>query len=1016
MSFTQLLEQARTTSLEAYENHTYPSILAIQELNPAFDLSRNRLFSVMYGLQNNKTRLMEHMRFDGLKLDFFRSMPTPEFDRSKFDFTLVADQFGQELVLQWNYNTDLFQEATARRMLRQFSSLVEQVVEAPGQALSRYRMLDEAERTRLLRDFNATQLPVDLDGCVHQRFEAQVAKTPDAPALVFDSGGLSYEELNAAANRLAHRLLATGVRPEEKVAVLLDRSPEQIVALLAIWKARGAYVPVSPELPAERQREILERSGARQLVTHSELAPTWSGEAILVDRPAPAELPVSNPGLPQPSRSLAYVLFTSGTTGTPKGIEIEHRGVLNLLASTQAAYGLTARDRVLFTSSFAFDASLLELYWPLTTGASVAVPSPDEGKSPELISRAIERHAVTVFQGVPLMLGALLEARQAGTTASLESLRLVICGGSYMERELRDRFLALFERCELVNHYGPTEVTVDATSFPCRRDFSGKIVPIGRPIANTRVHVLDAHLSPVPLGVTGEIYVSSPGLARGYLGDPARTAERLIPDPFSSEPGGRLYRTGDLGRYTADGDLVFVGRTDKQVKVRGNRVELEDVETHLARHPALAKAVVRHEPSAPGGGALVAFVELSDELHSLTVGTERYRLFTLAQRPELRGAMDALHLDSWPAFFEGDAVMRRYWPRLGDEFPHCQFLLVDEKDQAVAAGNALPIRWNGTTEDLPLGWDAGLERGFQEAERGVEANTLLMLTGVVDARAQGTGLSQIILNLFKAVARGYGFERVIVPVRPTGKAAHPELSFTQWCERRRPDGLAEDPWLRSHERVGGKVLRIELKSQRVEGSLEDWERWTGRTFPTSGEYTLEGALQPLRIDLEARTGAYEDPCVWMEHFFTGSLLPWKPVDGPALREFLRRSLPEYMVPEYYRVLGRMPLGDSGKVDEQALPRHLPGRAFRARALPPQTPVQERLVAIWKSVLELEQLGIADDFFELGGHSIRAVRMLAKVADAFGISLSLRQLFTARTIETLAPLIEAAQQTAPPRDG
>jgi acyl carrier protein len=378
--------------------------------------------------------------------------------------------------------------------------------------------------------------------------------------------------------------------------------------------------------------------------------------------------------------------------------------------------------------------------------------------------------------------------------------------------------------------------------------------------------------------------------------------------------------------------------------------------------------------------------------------------------------MDALHLESWPAFFEGDAVMRRYWPRLADEFPHCQFLLVDEKDQAVAAGNALPIRWNGTPEDLPLGWDAGLERGFQEAERGEEANTLLMLTGVVDARAQGTGLSQIILNLFKAVARGYGFERVIVPVRPTGKSAHPELSFTQWCERRRPDGLAEDPWLRSHERVGGKVLRIELKSQRVEGSLEDWERWTGRTFPTSGEYALEGALQPLRMELESRTGVYEDPCVWMEHFFTGSLLAWQPVDGPALREFLRRSLPEYMVPEYYRVLGRMPLGDSGKVDEQALPRHLPGRALRARSLPPQTPVQERLVAIWKSVLELEQLGIEDDFFELGGHSIRAVRMLAKVADAFGISLSLRQLFTARSIEALAPLIEAAQQAGPARGG
>ncbi|WP_437901751.1 amino acid adenylation domain-containing protein [Sorangium sp. So ce124] len=1008
-SFAELLERTRDEAIAGYDNHNYPIILAIQELNPEFDPSRNRLFSIMFGTQNNKTRLMSEVKFDGLTLEFLPDDTlSKEFESSKFDLTIIIDQLAALKVVRLNYNSDLFDRSTIERMMDQIFSLTEQVLADPSRPLAAYRMLSPAEEARLLVDFNATAEPFDAGATLHERFSAQARLTPEAPALVTEGGVWSYRELDEISNRWARVLRSRGAGREDRVALLLEPSPEMVTAMLAVLKAGAAYVPLHPDSPAGRHAEILRSSGARMLLTSGELSKgvAFDGEIARIDALSAEVRAASGDALDggAAAGNLAYVIYTSGTTGAPKGIEIEHRGVINLLETTQRRYGLDGGDTALFITPYNFDASILDVFWPLSVGARVVVPRAGDEKDPARIASLIEAHGVTFLQSVPLMLEALVEDRLQGRSPALPSLRRVICGGAAMRRQLRDRALRAFPRCALENHYGPTEVTVDAAQFDCRSDFDGDTVPLGSPIGNARLHVLDAALLPVPIGVTGEIYVASPGLARCYTGDPARTAASFVPDPYSPAPGARLYRTGDLGRYSAGGVVHFLGRVDQQVKVRGNRVELGEVESRLKELPQVARCAVTHLPGSGGEGALAAWVELCDGGDVLRGERGAYRIFTLAQRPELRRQMESLHLGAWPAYFAGDCALRTYWPRLPGEFPRHQYVLLDEEDAVVAAGNAIPIAWDGTVEDLPRGWDHGLEKGFVDAERGVVPNTLFILTGVAAPGAQGQGLATLILQAFKRLGRALGLTRVLVAVRPTGKTAHPELTFSEYCQRRREDGLPCDNWLRSHERVGGRVLKVDLTSQRVRARVSDWACWAGRQFTESGEYQLADTLQPVRINVEEDYGEYYDPSVWMEH--PPAEGAWEHVDAHGVREFLKASLPEYMIPAHIRFLSRLPLASSGKVDGAALRALGESLETPRSSAPPRTPIQVQLAEIWKEILEVERVGIGDDFFELGGHSILAVRMLARINEVFSARLGLRDLFLQRTIQGLEPLLRA----------
>ncbi|WP_164019628.1 non-ribosomal peptide synthetase, partial [Pyxidicoccus trucidator] len=505
--------------------------------------------------------------------------------------------------------------ARVEELGRYYTRALELMALQPEARYERSPLLGEAERHRLLVEWNDTRADVRHDACVHQLFEAQAGRAPDAVAVDFEGARLTYRQLDLRSNQLARHLRALGVGPEVRVALCLERSLEMVVGLLAILKAGGAYVPLDPGYPPERLAYMFQDAAPAVLLTLQRLLPALpahgarmlcldSGwEPISREPDAPLHTPVS-------TDNLAYVIYTSGSTGGPKGVQISHRALSNHMAWFSSAFGLTAEDRVVQKTPLSFDASVWECWAPLMTGGRLAVAEPQAHRDPSALVDTVVRHQATVLQLVPSQLRVMLEG---GALARATSLRWLFCGGEALAPELGLRLRSLLPSVVLVNLYGPTEVTIDATSRQYRPEDAGATVPIGRPIGNTQAYVLDGWLEPVPVGVPGELYLGGASVARGYLGRPALTAERFLPNPFGLEPGARLYRTGDLARYLPDGTLEYLGRVDHQVKVRGFRIELGEVESALRAHPEVRDAVVVARDDG-NGPRLVGYFVAAPEL------------------------------------------------------------------------------------------------------------------------------------------------------------------------------------------------------------------------------------------------------------------------------------------------------------------------------------------------------------------------------------------------------------------
>ncbi|WP_268626158.1 non-ribosomal peptide synthetase [Paenibacillus alvei] len=1021
MTFAELVSQSRQTAIEAYDNHLYPSNFVIEQIRTENDLSRSKLFSVMYGLQNNKQNLLKNLKFVGLDYNprVYDFMETS----SRFDLTFAFDELGHGIELNLNYNTDLFKRTTAERIAEQFILLTQQVIDSPDGSLYAYEWLDKQSETIIANLRNRKPHSYEAQSCVHQVIERQVELTPNEIAIFDHNQTMTYKQMNEKANQLAHLLLTAGVRREQKIGVRFERSADLIVSLLAVWKAGAAYVPIHPELPEARQLEIIQAADISVLITG---AGSWLVQSVHPEHPVTlldlnkleAQLHAQstiNPGVEADRSTLAYVLFTSGTTGKPKGIEIEHQGIVHLFAGLAQHYSLQVNDTALFHTSYSFDASLLEIFWPLTCGARIFIPHPDEAKDPAALGKLAEEQGVAFLQFVPLMLEEFINARRNGVFTQWPELRFVISGGAPLTRKLRDLFREEFD-CGLYNHYGPTEVTVDATTFDCRLEFEGEIVPIGSPLGNVMVYVLDRMMNIVPAGVPGELYISSPGLARGYLHDPERTADSFVNDPFSDKPDSKLYKTGDLVKYTEEGIIRYIGRLDQQVKVRGNRVELEEVEAVLMQHRDIASAAVVHRHDK-GMDGLVAYVEITNKYQPFS-HTRRLKWFNLAQMPQLAAGMNALHRQSWPDYFIGDSVMLEHWPKLFANFTDYQFALLQEDGEIAAVGNTVPMYWDGLPEHLPQGWDEGLLKSVETAGSYPSPNTLLILAGVVNEQQRGNGLAGLLLEAFKYVADAHQLEHIIVPVRPTGKTNYPEQSFTEYCALTRSDGLPLDPWLRTHIRAGGQVLSIAEQSQTITGSIRDWQLWTGIEFPKSGSYITPITLQPVMIDLEQKNGIYYDPSVWVQHFphpesgeekFQTEI---SLTNRQELSAWLRSRLPGYMVPQEIIFVANMPLTSTGKIDKVRL-SEIQNTDERIREIiPPQNEEEALVLAIWQDVLQLDEISVNDNFFELGGHSLKATAVVARIGAACGYVPTLRELFEMATVRSLAQWILQKKQTMP----
>jgi amino acid adenylation domain-containing protein/non-ribosomal peptide synthase protein (TIGR01720 family) len=606
-TFRDLLKQVREVALGAYAHQDLPFEKLVEEIQPERNLSHNPLFQVMFVFQNVPRTTLELPDLNLEVLDVNSETAT-------FDLCLTMEELEQGLRGDLEYNTDLFDAERMNRLVGHFQTLLEGIIRNAEQCLSDLPLLTSNEQRELLEwDQNQTLGEYLQQGlCIHQLFEAQVERTPNAIALTFADTQLTYQHLNQRANQLAHYLHKLGVGPEVLVGLYVERSLEMVVGLLAVLKAGGAYVPLDPAYPQERIAFMLADAQVPVVLTQEHLLanlPNCPAQIVCIDH---AELiepqPQHNPVNHTKPENLAYVIYTSGSTGKPKGVMIAHRSLVNFTQAAIKEYAITASDRILQFASISFDAAAEEIFPGLVQGATLVLRTDEMLSSVPIFLEHCSQQSLTVLD-LPTAFWQQLTTELSASKLSLPpSLRLVIIGG---EKALPDKLSTwqqnVTTQVRLVNSYGPTETTVVATVCDLSGHFNQEI-PIGKPILNIQTYILDPFLQPVPIGVPGELYIGGAGVARGYLHQPDLTADKFIPNPFSDEENSRLYKTGDLVRYQNDGNIEFLGRVDQQVKIRGFRIELAEIEAVLSQHPKVRDAVVLPTDNEHGHKRLVAYI------------------------------------------------------------------------------------------------------------------------------------------------------------------------------------------------------------------------------------------------------------------------------------------------------------------------------------------------------------------------------------------------------------------------
>ncbi len=693
------LVQVRRNLLGAQKYQDFPFEQLVEALNPERNLGHHPVFQVMFSYQNSPLDLPE---IPGLDIQLMEE----ENVTAKFDLTLLIAKTDDGMVCTFEYSTELFEEKTIARMAGHFETLLSGMVSQPERRISELSLLSQFEQKQLLLDWNATAADYPAELSLHMLFEAQVKKTPDSAALAFAGRTLSYAELNAKANRLAHYLRAKGVGPDVLVGLCVERSPDMAIGMLGVLKAGGAYVPFDPHYPEQRIAYMLNDARIAVLLTQQRLVETLPHSAkdtICLDSDWAdiEQWPVDNPAPYNHPLDLAYIIYTSGSTGQPKGVMVSHRNAVHSTAARFANY----REPVtafLLLSSFAFDSSVAGLFWTLGQGGCLCLPEDDMAKDPAALVELIARHRVSHLLTLPSFYALLL--KQAGET--LQILKTAIVAGETCSTDVVKQHYALLPSVRLYNEYGPTEGTVWSSVYLASPDDLDRPLSIGRPINNALLYILDRSGNPVPVGVQGELHIGGSGVVRGYWLRPELSAEKFIPDPFQAD-GGRLYKTGDLVRYRPDGNIEFLGRSDDQVKIRGFRIELGEIEAALAEQPGVSDAVVSVREIQPGNKQLVAYVVGGAELTA-----EALREGLKAVLPDSMLPAAVVFLDRMPLSANGK-IDRKALP---------------EPDMAETAGNRYLAPETDTEKTLAAMWGEilGIERvGRHDDFFGLGGHSLL---------------------------------------------------------------------------------------------------------------------------------------------------------------------------------------------------------------------------------------------------------------------------------------------------
>ncbi|HEX8559632.1 MAG TPA: amino acid adenylation domain-containing protein, partial [Pyrinomonadaceae bacterium] len=960
-----------------------------------------------------------------------------------FTLRLSCAQRAGSLLAEFHYDPDVYRPQFVENIRDQFDTLLADVLENPRRALGEFEVLSDDAKRLLLEGWNDTRVADVPATCVHLLFEAQAARAPEATAVADDRESLSFAELNRRANRIARYLRRRGVGPESRVGVSMEREVGMVAALLGVMKAGGAYVPLDHGQPKSRLDFLIRDSGVVLLLTQRsvlEALPETTIPALCLDAEAEAvgREEATDLHVPVAPENLAYVIYTSGSTGLPKGTMVEHRSVVNLAeALRRAVYARhTSPLRVGLNAPLAFDASVKQLIQILSGHAIHIVPEEGRRDGDALVS-FVERHALNVLDCTPTHL-KLLRAAGLGERPGATP-ELVLVGGEALD-EAAWEALAANPLAEFYNLYGPTECTVNVTACSLRENPDAPT--LGRPIANVRAYILDAALRPAPAGVEGELYVGGAGVARGYLRRPALTAERFLPDPFSGEPGARLYRTGDLACHLPDGRIRFLGRRDGQVKVRGFRVELGEIEAALGRHPSVAEAAVLSREDDAGEHRLVAYL-----VPRLGATQDGYALPNgMLVRHQNKNETDYLYEE----IFE-----KRVYLQHGVELPegacvfdvganigmftlfvmrHCRDARVYAFEPLAPIFDTLRANAEAYGENVKL-FNVGLsdaektetftlyprysmmsgvsayarpqdeveviKRFMRNEERAGDAEASLLLEHadeLLAGRFEGES-HECRLRTLSALIRENGVERIDLLKIDVQRA---ELDVLK--------GLDDEDW--------GKIQQVVMELHDAEGQESEGRREQVRALLDSRGYDVVVEQDELlkgtdRFNLYAvRRERKALPAPEPARAAAGAS-PRDAADAaPAalnageLRRYLQERLPEYMIPSAFVLLKSLPYNRNGKLDRAALPSPDASRPeLEQDFVEPQTPAERLLAEVWRQVLGLEQVGVHDGFFALGGDSIRSLQVQA-AAQKRGLSLSLQDILRRQTIHELAREIEA----------
>jgi amino acid adenylation domain-containing protein/FkbM family methyltransferase len=1005
-SFAQLVGRVRETVLGAFAHQEVPFEKLVEELQPERALSHQPLFQVAFVLQNapaGSERLPGGLRLTPVAVDA---------GTAKFHLTLSLMDGSVGPVGLLEYNTDLFEAASIRRFACALETLLTAAVGAPETPLLHLPVIPAAgvEQLRIWGDGGAgAHDPRPF----HRLFEARAAETPEAVALIHGADSLPYGDLNRRANRLARHLAALGAGAEVPVGICLCRSFDLIVAVLAVLKAGGAWLPLDPQLPAERLALAVQQTGVPLIIAEGATAdalPLFWGQVVDLNEDWDEGYDDTDLEMTPPADGLAYIIFTSGSTGEPKGVEITQGGLSNLVHAQIAAFGLTPASRVLQFAAFSFDASVSEICTTLAVGATLHLGRGDRPLGRELVELlAAER--ITCATLPPSLVAVLPEAE-------LPALATLVVAGEACPPGLRTHWGT---GRRFLNAYGPTEATVCATIAVLDEESP---VTIGRPIAGVRVHLLDTAGRPVPIGVAGELCIGGAGIARGYRNRPDLTAERFVPDPFGP-PGSRLYRSGDRARWRSDGTIEFLGRLDTQVKIRGFRIEPGEVEAVLEQHQGVSRAVVVAQGEANAPARLVAYMVPSTPALD-AADTHLYGLPNGLRVAQLnRNETDFLYqeifeekiyLHSGIALADGDIVFD-VGANIGlfSLFAHLTAdveVFAFEPIPPIRAVLAENVRLHGVRARV-FACGLSAEPGLAEftyypqmsgmsglyADLGTDVETartfainrqaeLADVAGVLLAERFASERHTCALRTISEIIAAEGVERIDLLKIDVEKA---ELDVLQ--------GIAPGDW--------SKIRQVVLELHDIDGRLAAVTALlTGAGFTVTAEQDIafQGtslynlyAVRPGPVRASGRGRRTSGPTS---------------ASRTQLRAFLAAHLPEYMIPARFVALSALPLTVSGKVDRAALRPPADRNEEAGEVVAPRDALEMQLVQIWEELLDRRPVGLTDNFFDLGGHSLLAVRLMARLGEVFAVHLPLASLFSGPTVAQLAGVLRSHSANLP----